>query len=81
MNYTEQIEKQNEELQKKLAQSEKEAEEYKKLINDRRGLLVVVQDVPSSAGFYALPFVADIVLKGWSVALLNGIYNYMYPGK
>ncbi len=23
----------------------------------------------------------DIALKGWSVSLLNGIYNYMYPGK
>jgi hypothetical protein len=25
--------------------------------------------------------VGDILLKGWSVNLLNGIYNYMYPGK
>ena len=25
--------------------------------------------------------VGDIILKGWSVDLLNGIYNYMYPGK
>jgi hypothetical protein len=59
--YTTGIEKQNEELQQRLALSEFEAEEYKKILDSRKGIFVVVQDALSLN--FRLSDVADVVLK------------------
>jgi len=59
--YTQGLEKQLEELQEKLAMAQFEAEEYKKIVKERVGQLVVVQDTAGAAS--KLPFVADKVFK------------------
>jgi hypothetical protein len=59
--YTKLLEAQIEELQGKLALSEMETEEYKKIVKERKGLLVVIQDTTNSDK--NATFVADVVLK------------------
>lgn len=72
--YIKNLEEQNEELRQKLAMSEFEAEEYKKIIKDRKGLLVVVQDTNPSS-ITKLPFIADVVLRPTSKKM-SGDWEY-----
>ena len=64
MNYTEQIEKQNEELQKKLAMSEREVTEYKDIIESRKGKLVILEkSFGLGSGEVKSRYMAEIVIQ------------------
>jgi hypothetical protein len=70
--YERQLEQRNEELQQKLAIAQFEAEEYKKIVKERVGQLVVVQDTAGAAS--KLAFVADKVFK----ACRDSSYQWVY---
>jgi len=70
--YIKSLEEQNEELRQKLALSEFEAEEYKKIVKSRKGKFVLLS---SSGSAFRLEYLADIIISP-SQKQPNGSYAF-----